>query len=211
MAVAYPSWYNIQTGAVNSLRAVATEESAIDEARDFVVDRDRWRPWIENQQNVALVNVVIDSVRPDGGGTRRHTQDRITINLDCYVLGTSEEQTSEETGAVTLTPADEFAAARLHLLVAQVRHAITRMSAQDFGMTPGTVDTLALKTVIQAYNQEGDESTGSYAPARIQLEVIAAYEPADDGAFVEIEASDLTMKQAIENWHITHTYETETP
>lgn len=211
MAVAYPSWYNIQTGAVNSLKAVATEESAIDEARDFVVDRDRWRPWIENQQNVALVNVVIDSIRPDGGGTRRHTQDRITINLDCYVLGTAEEQTSEETGAVTLTPADEFAAARLHLLVAQVRHAITRMSAQDFGMAPGTVDTLALKTVIQAYNQEGDESTGSYAPARIQLEVIAAYEPADDGAFTEIETASLTMKQAIENWHIKHTYETETP
>lgn len=211
MAVAYPTWYNIQTGIVNALNTVATAEATIDTARNFVVARDRWRPWIENQQNVALVNVVVDSVRPDGGGTRRYTQDRITFNIDCYVLGTAEEQTDEETGAVTLTPADEFAAARLHLLVAQVRHAITRMSAQDFGMSAGTVDTLALKTVIQAYNQEGDESTGSYAPARIQLEVIAAYEPADDWAFVEIDTASLTMKQAIENWHITHTYETENP
>jgi len=211
MAVAYPSWYNIQTGAVTALEKVATEESSVDEARNFIVARDRWRPWIENQQNVALVNVVVDSVLPDGGGTRRYTQDRITFNFDCYVLGTAEEQTDEETGAVTLTPADEYAAARLHLLVAQVRHAISRMSEQDFGLAAGTIDTLALKPKIQMYNQEGDESTGSYAPARIQIEVVASYEPADDADANKLEVANMTFKQAIENWHTSHTYETATP
>jgi len=211
MAVAYPNWYNIQTGIVNALNTVAAAEATIDTARNFVVARDRWRPWIENQQNVALVNVVVDSIRPDGGGTRRYTQDRITFNIDCYVLGTAEEQTDEETGEVTLTPADEFAAARLHLLLAQVRYAITRMSAQDFGMSAGTIDTDALKATIQAYNQEGDESTGSYAPARIQFEIVAPFEPEDDGAFVEITDAWLEFNQAIEGWFAKHSYKTETP
>ena len=80
------------------------------------------------------------------------------------------------------------------------------------------------------YNQEGDESTGSYAPARIQIEVVASYEPEDDGYIVSIETGggetpdgetptaypDLTQaqvefKRAIESWFVKHTYETETP
>ena len=85
------------------------------------------------------------------------------------------------------------------------------MSAQDFGLEAGTIDTLALKPKIQMYNQEGDESTGSYAPARIQIEVVASYEPADDADANELEVANMTFKQAIENWHTSHTYETETP
>lgn len=207
MAVAYPAWYNIQTGIITSLEKVATEESAVDEARSFIVSRDRWRPWIENQQNVALVNVMIENVSPGGGGTRRYTQDRVAINIDCYVLGTTEEQTNDGTGAVTLTPADEFAAARLHLLVAQARHAITRMSEQDFGLPAGTIDTHALKASVQIYNQEGDESTGSYAPARISLEIVLPFEPSDDGVAVDITESQLKFKQTIESWFVKHSYE----
>ena len=207
MAVAYPAWYSVQTGIISALEKVATEESAIDEARNFIVSRDRWRPWIENQQNVALVNVMIENVSPGGGGTRRFTQDRVTINIDCYVLGTTEEQTNEGTGAVTLTPADEFAAARLHLLVAQARHAITRMSEQDFGLSAGAIDTHALKASVQIYNQEGDESIGSYAPARISLEVVLPFEPSDDGIAVDINESQLKFKQTIESWFVKHSYE----
>lgn len=207
MAVAYPAWYSVQTGIISALEKVATEESSIDEARNFIVSRDRWRPWIENQQNVALVNVMIENVSPGGGGTRRYTQDRVTINIDCYVLGTNEEQTNEGTGAVTLTPADEFAAARLHLLVAQARHAITRMSEQDFGLPAGTIDTGALKASVQIYNQEGDDSTGSYAPARISLEVVLPFEPSDDGVAVDITNAQIKFKQTIESWFVKHSYE----
>ena len=207
MAVAYPSWYSVQTGIISALEKVATEENSIDEARNFIVSRDRWRPWIENQQNVALVNVMIENVSPGGGGTRRYTQDRVTINIDCYVLGTTEEQTNEGTGAVTLTPADEYAAARLHLLVAQARHAITRMSEQDFGLAAGTIDTGALKASVQIYNQEGDESTGSYAPARISLEVVLPFEPSDDGVAVDITDAQIKFKQTIESWFVKHSYE----
>ena len=207
MAVAYPAWYAVQTGIISALEKVATEENSIDEARNFVVSRDRWRPWIENQQNVALVNVMIENVSPGGGGTRRFTQDRVTINIDCYVLGTTEEQTDEGTGAVTLTPADEFAAARLHLLVAQARHAITRMSEQDFGLSAGTIDTGALKATVQYYNQEGDDSTGSYAPARISFEVSLPFEPSDDDTAVDITDAQVKFKQAIESWFVKHSYE----
>lgn len=207
MAVAYPAWYSVQTGIISALEKVATEENSIDEARNFIVSRDRWRPWIENQQNVALVNVMIENVSPGGGGTRRYTQDRVTINIDCYVLGTTEEQTNEGTGAVTLTPADEFAAARLHLLVAQARHAITRMSEQDFGLPAGTIDTGALKASVQIYNQEGDDSTGSYAPARISLEVVLPFEPSDDGVAVDITDAQIKFKQTIESWFVKHSYE----
>ena len=207
MAVAYPAWYSVQTGIITSLEKVATEENAIDEARNFIVSRDRWRPWIENQQNVALVNVMIENVSPGGGGTRRYTQDRVTINIDCYVLGTTEEQTNEGTGAVTLTPADEYAAARLHLLVAQARHAITRMSEQDFGLPAGAIDTHALKASVQIYNQEGDDSTGSYAPARISLEVVLPFEPSDDGIAVDITDAQIKFKQTIESWFVKHSYE----
>jgi hypothetical protein len=207
MAVAYPAWYSVQTGIISALEKVATEENSIDEARNFIVSRDRWRPWIENQQNVALVNVMIENVSPGGGGTRRFTQDRVTINIDCYVLGTTEEQTNEGTGAVTLTPADEYAAARLHLLVAQARHAITRMSEQDFGLPAGTIDTHALKASVQIYNQEGDDTTGSYAPARISLEVVLPFEPSDDGVAVDITDAQIKFKQTIESWFVKHSYE----
>jgi hypothetical protein len=209
MAVAYPAWYNVETGIVTALEKVATEENAIDTARNFIVSRDRWRPWIENQQNVALVNVMVENISPGGGGTRRYTQDRVTINIDCYVLGTTEEQMQEGTGTVTLTPADEFAAARLHLLVAQVRHAITRMSEQDFGLTAGTIDTSALKATVQIYNQEGDDNTGSYAPARVSFEVSLPFEPSDDGVSVEITDAWVKFEQTIESWFVKHRYETE--
>lgn len=207
MAVAYPTWYSVQTGIISALEKVATEENSIDEARNFIVSRDRWRPWIENQQNVALVNVMIENVSPGGGGTRRYTQDRVTINIDCYVLGTTEEQTNEGTGAVTLTPADEFAAARLHLLVAQARHAITRMSEQDFGLAAGTIDTGALKATVQYYNQEGDDSIGSYAPARVSFELTLPFEPADDVATVALTDGNVEFAQTIESWFVKHNYE----
>ena len=207
MAVAYPAWYAVQTGIISALEKVATEENAFDTARNFVVSRDRWRPWIENQQNVALVNVMIENISPGGGGTRRYTQDRVTINIDCYVLGTTEEQTDEGTGDITLTPADEFAAARLHLLVAQARHAITRMSEQDFGLAAGVIDTGALKATVQYYNQEGDDTTGSYAPARISFEVSLPFEPSDDDTEVVITDAWVEFTQAIESWFVKHSYE----
>ena len=207
MAVAYPAWYNVQTGIISALEKVATEENAIDESRNFIVSRNRWRPWIEKQQSVALVNVMIESIRPNGGGTRRYTQDAVTINIDCYVLGTAEEQTDEESGDITLTPADEFAAARLHLLVAQARHAITRMSEQDFGLVAGTIDTSALKANIQIYNQEGDDSIGSYAPARVSFELTLPFEPADDVATAALTDGSVEFAQTIESWFVKHNYE----
>ena len=46
MAVSYPSWYKIQTGAIAALEKVAAEENAVDEARTFIVAREIGRAHV---------------------------------------------------------------------------------------------------------------------------------------------------------------------
>lgn len=121
MAIAKPSYATLKDNIVTILSAVSTADSVGDTSRAFIVERDRWRPWIENQQEVSLVNVMVDSARTEPGGGQKYHPYRFVINIDMYVLGTAVEQTDEDTGTVTLTPADKDAADRLDLLIAQVQ------------------------------------------------------------------------------------------
>ena len=203
--VSLPAYSTLKANIVTLLQEVATAEVLIDAGRGFTVTRDRWRPWIESQQSTALVNVMVDSVQSAGGGTAHNVTDRVNVNLDMYVLGTYDEQIDSDTGAVTLTPADEIAAARLDLLVNQVRHGIARMKNRDLGFAAGKI-MRNIGASLNIYNAEGQESTGCYAPARWSLTVDLAYEPDDDATTVAMTELNLTWKDTLESWASRYTY-----
>lgn len=194
--ISLPLWTQLKTNLVTILEEVATAEALVDPGRNFIVARDRWRPWIENQQNVAMVNVMVDSIEPGGGGSRRYLRDEATVNLDLYALGTYEEQDGE------LTPADEIAAARLDLLAEQTRHAILRMVNRDFGFAAGQVDTGNLQLSLLIYSQEREEVNGQYAPARWTFRVGLPYFPA------EAETTDMTQLDVnLQQFAVRYTYD----
>lgn len=210
MPVSMPVHATLKANIVAALREVATAEKSVSPYRDFVVTHDRWRPWIENQQGVALVNVMVDSVKSGGGGSRQNITDLISVNIDMYVLGTHEEQTTidQATGleTMTLVPIDEAAAARLDLLTAQVRHAITRMKNGDLGFSAGQIIPNFGAATLTIYTQEGEDSTGNYAPARYSFDVTAAYLPADDAATAAITEINLEFNEALEAWGSKYIY-----
>ena len=210
MAVAIPLHATLKANIVTALQEVATAEKAVNAYRDFVVTHDRWRPWIENQQGVALVNVMVDSVKSGGGGSRQNITDLISVNIDMYVLGTHEEQTSTDPETdletTTLVPIDEAAAARLDLLTAQVRHAITRMKNGDLGFSAGKIVPNFGAATLTIYTQEGEDSTGNYAPARYSFDVSANYTPADDSATVALTEINLAFNEALEDWGTRYVY-----
>jgi len=215
MAVAIPQHAILKENIVTALKEVATAEKAVNAYRDFTVEHDRWRPWIENQQGIALVNVMVDTVTSGGGGSRQNITDKISVNIDMYVLGTHEEQTSTDPETdletTTLVPIDEAAAARLDLLTAQVRYAITRMKNGDLGFSAGQIVPNFGAATLTLYPQEGEDSTGNYAPARYSFEVTASYVPADDATVAALTEIDLVFNQALDDWACKYVYETPEP
>jgi len=210
MAVAMPTHATLKANIVTALQEVATAEAAVNVYRDFTVTHSRWRPWIENQQSVALVNVMVDSVTSGGGGSRQNIAKKISVNIDMYVLGTHEEQTTidpeTELETTVLVPVDEASAARLDLLTAQVEYAITRMKNGDLGFTAGQVVPNFGAATLTIYTQEGEDSTGNYAPARYSFDATAAYTPSDDAPTVALTEINLAFEQALENWGSKYTY-----
>lgn len=205
MAVAMPGYATLKANIVTVLKETATAENAIDTYRNFVVEQDRWRPWLEKQQGVALVNVMVDNLSSASGGSHHNVTDRVSVNIDMYVLGTTEEQTDSETDIMTLVPCDTVAAARLDLLVAQVRHAISRMKNSDLGFSAGIISR-NISASLNIYNQEGADNTGCYAPARWTLNVDMAYTPDDDATVTAITELNLNWKDTLESWASKYTY-----
>ena len=82
MAIAKPDYATLKDNIVTILSAVSTADSVGDSSRAFTVERDRWRPWIENQHEVALVNVMVDSARTEPGGGQKYHPYRFIINID---------------------------------------------------------------------------------------------------------------------------------
>lgn len=206
MPVALPLYATAKAAIVTQLRAVAAAEAAVNAGRNFSVVRDKSIAWIENQQNKAIVNVRLDSIEPDGGGTKHYTQDRVSFYIDMYVLGTAEEQTNTTTGDVTLFPADEKASDRLDLLIAQVRYGITKMSTRDLGLSPAVCDSHALKARLQVYDHDGAEDTGIYAPARFTFDISVPYSPEDDGTLTAVSEINVTFDEALEDWSLKYVY-----
>lgn len=190
----YPLWYMLKNNIVTILKAIATEENLVDPGRNFEVEKNRWRPWVEAQQNIPLVNVMVQTVSPNTGrsANRRNGLDDVTVNVDMYALG--------EGGDVM--PMDELAAKRLDLLIAQIREGLTRLKETDFGFTKDPdfgfpIDRENTDFTLTYYDQENEQATGQYAPARWTFIVQLAFIPVDDNiynALIELNVSfeDLT-------------------
>lgn len=171
----FPLWYQLKTNIVTALQEIAAEETIIDSGRNFDVAKDRWRPWIEEQQNVALVNVMVQTVGQESerSANRRNGLDNITVNIDMYALGEAGE----------ILPADQIAAERLDLLVAQVREGVTRLDLNDFGFPPdptyGHIIDRNQNFSLTYFDQESEQTTGQYAPARWTFSVFMPFIPKD--------------------------------
>lgn len=206
MAVAVPAYYTLKANLKTLLEEVATAEALVSAGRNFRVAVDMARPWVEKEHSTALVVVSLGSV--EGRGNKGYKSHDVTVNLDMYVLGLAEEQTDPETGAVTVLPSCETAAARLDLLTAQVEYAISRLKNYNLGFAEGEI-ARDQNTTLTYWSQENEMVTGQYAPARLSFNVHLSYTPVDDGPTVALSELNLTMKQALEDWAVKYTYGTE--
>jgi len=188
--ISYPLWHTLKANIVTALEAIAAEETLVSPARNFKVSNSRWRVWIESQQSIPLVNVMIQNVgqNSDRSGSRRNSLDEIQVNVDMYALG--------EGGNVH--PADELAADRLDFLVAQVREGLTRLDTNDFGFVPdpdfGHLIDRNLNFSLTYYDQENEQATGQYAPARWTFTVNMPFIPQDKREYPELSELNLAVK-----------------
>jgi hypothetical protein len=191
MAILPPLWSTLKTNIVTELTAIAAEENAVSPGRNFLVQKDRWRPWIEAQQNTPLVNVMVQTVGQDSArsANRRSSMDEITINVDMYALGK---------GGETL-PADEVAAERLDLLIAQVREGLTRLDTNDFGFTRDPITGWSIDRNINFsltyYDQENEQASGQYAPARWSFSVNMPFIPNDKRVYNNLEELNVNVQE----------------
>lgn len=191
MAIDYPRWTQLKTNIVNQLKAIATEESLVSAGRNFLVEKDRWRPWIEAQQAIPLVNVMVQGVSQDSGRSASHraSLDEIQVNVDMYALGKAGD----------VLPADELAAQRLDLLIAQVREGLTRLNTFDFGFARdvegGIIIDHNLDFTLTYYDQENEQATGQYAPARWSFNVKMPFIPEDKRVYTDLEELNVDLEK----------------
>ncbi len=192
--ISYPLWFTLKDNIKTILETIATEETIIDSARNFSVEKDRWRPWIEEQQSVPLVNIMVQTVNTntERSSNRRNSLDDVAVNIDMYALGEAGE----------VLPPDEVAAKRLDLLIAQVREGLTRLAQTDFGFEKDPdfgfpIDRENADFSLTYYDQENEQATGQYAPARWTLIVQLAFIPTDNNTYnalteLHVSLEDLT-------------------
>lgn len=202
--ISLPLWNTLKVNIVSILQAIATEEALVDAGRNFLVQQDRWRPWVEAQQNIALVNVLVQTVNTntDRSSNRRNTLDDVAVIIDMYALGEGGE----------VMPADELAATRLDLLIAQVREGLTRLAETDFGFSEDPefgfpIDKSETDYTLVYYDQENEQSSGQYAPARWSFTVQLAFVPIDNNVYNDLEELNVSVKDdSLEQFALRFTY-----
>ena len=200
----YPLWTTLKTNIKTILEAIATEETIISAARNFLVQKDRWRPWIEAQQNIALVNIMVQTVGTNinRSGSRRNTLDDINVMIDMYALGEAGE----------VLPADELAADRLDLLTVQVREGLTRLKESDFSFSKDSefgfiIDRGDPNFTLTYYDQENEQSAGHYAPARWTFTVQMPFIPTDNNDEIDLTKLNVSVKdETLEQYALRFTY-----
>ena len=202
--ISLPLWNTLKVNIVTILEAIAAEETIVDAGRNFLVQQDRWRPWVEAQQNIALVNVLVQTVNTNTSrsSNRRNTLDDIADIIDMYSLGEGGE----------IMPADELAATRLDLLVAQVREGLTRLAETDFDFTEDPefgfpIDRSETDFTLVYYDQENEQSSGQYAPARWSFTVQLVFVPIDNNVYNDLEELNVSVKDdTLEQFALRFTY-----
>jgi hypothetical protein len=195
MIVEKPLYARAQDGIVEVLRKAAAAAADVSPALNFEVFENRFRPYIENAKNKAIVNVRIDKIDTDANQTSIHGRvHKVTYNVDMYAKGNSNNDEHE----------DSVAAERLLWLVAQVEQVIFALKNSNFGLATGEIVRSASDYSCQFYSQDSDESSSVYAPARITFSCFFPY------AFKDLE--DLKVLDSIEanllnDWSILLNYE----
>ena len=200
----YPLWNTLKTNVVTILTAIAAEEAAIATGRNFVVEKDRWRPWVEAQQRVALVNVMVQTVseNSDRSTNRRGLLHDVSVIIDMYALGRGGD----------IMPADELAADRLDLLVAQVLEGLTRLKETDFLFTKDPdfgfpIDRSDVDFTLTYYDQENEQASGQYAPARWGFIVQLVHIPTDNNEYNALTELNVSVKDdTLEQYALRFTY-----
>ena len=191
MAVLPPSWATLKTNIVTILKAIATEETLISASRNFIVKKDDWSPTVEAQQKIPLVNVMVQNVGPNSArsANKKSKMDEVTVNIDMYAFGKGGE----------ILPADELAAERLDLLVAQVREGLTRLDTIDLGFSKdpsnGFIMDWDVSLNLTYYDQENEQATRQYAPARWSFSVNMPFIPNDERVYNNLEELNVTLEQ----------------
>lgn len=186
----YPLWTTLKNNVVTILQEIATEENAVSTARNFKVDQNRWRPWIESQQKIALVNVIVQSVGQDNerSSARHNSLDNVTVFIDMYALGHGGN----------VLPADEIASDRVDLLTAQVREGLYRLKNAYLGFPvdpeKGPLIDNDLDFTLTYYDQENEQTTGQYSPARWSFDVQLPYIPTDNNDYYDLEELNVSVK-----------------
>lgn len=186
----YPLWTQLKTNIVTLLKEVAVEETIVDPARNFIVERDKYVPWIEAQQNLSLVNVMVKNANTNGGrsGSKSSVMDDIEIMIEMYSIGKAGQ----------VLPVDQVAADRLDLLTAQVREALTRLKQRDY-LFPRTANGLIIDNNnnfnLTFFDQVGEQSTKQYAPAQYGFTVHMPFIPTDNNDFVDLTELNVSVKE----------------
>lgn len=192
MSIEMPLYAQAISGIKAALEEVAQDEAAINPALNFLISANRSRPYIEGVKNKALVNVLLFKVGTDPKSSSHNKIHRAVYHLDMYVRGTNSE----------LTPPDEAAMERLHLLTAQVEYAITRMKNHRMGLAVGEISP-EVETTLQYYPHEGEDSAGVYAPARFEMVCKFPYTVPDDAERTDLSRIDIEL---LEEWTVRFDY-----
>lgn len=171
-------WDKAQDSIVDILKAVSTDQAALNPDYAFIVDKDKYLPTIEDiTLNNHYVNIYVATVVSDEFENNFSKNHIVTYNIDLYIKG---ENTDDPDNPGSLIPPDEAAVAKLKYLAAMVEYGLTKlanfyMSNADLvnKIMPGKID-LTLNPVVDV-----NEGAFPYAPARFQFVNKFPYEAQD--------------------------------
>lgn len=192
--ISIPLYSTVMDGMESAVKEVADSEKAINTARYFIVEKNRSRPEIEDVNRKAIVNILLDKVETDTERSTKHLKiHKATYHFDMYAKGDGKD----------MSPADEVAAIRLHLLTAQVEYGITAMKNARFGLQVGQIDG-SIETFLQFFSSEDSkESTSIFAPARFIMICYFPYYPAGLENLPDLDTVDIKL---LEDWNLQFDY-----
>ena len=183
-------WDYAQDSIKALLEVISTGQAAINPDYKFFVERNLYRPTIEDlTENNHLVNILVGQVVTDGLQGDFSKNHLVTYNVDCYVQGFNEDD------AGNLVPADQAAVDRLTYLCAMVEFGLTKL-ANYYLKDDRFIDKIHPEALDLTFNPVDDASDAAtpYAPARFAYVIKFPYEPQDLENLPLLEAAKATFQ-----------------
>ncbi len=168
-------WDIAQDSIKTILKAVSSDQAAINPEYEFFVEKDLFRPTIESLvENNHLVNILVGTVTSDEFETNFDKNHIVTYKIDCYVQGKNEDD------AGTLIPPDEAAVERLKYLCAMVEFGLTKLANFYFN-NRALVNKVVPDKIDLTFNSvdDSENATTPYAPASFNFVCKFPYESQD--------------------------------